>query len=73
MSHFLGQHWYTIGWVLWLVWFAVLEGLALYDPDPGDTLSEHVWYCAQQPVVWWTMAGFLCWLVIHFLGGGRFG
>lgn len=34
---------FTIGWILWIVWFAVLETLALQRKRFGDTLSEHVW------------------------------
>ena len=63
---------YTAGWVFWLVWFAVLETLALLDADMGDTLTEHVRRVIlhddrPRPVVYFVFAGFLVWLVLHFL------
>lgn len=34
-------------WVSWLAAiagsFALIEGIALYNSTPGDTLSEHLW------------------------------
>lgn len=44
---------WTILWISWGVYFAVLEGAALYHSghatgkgvlDQRDTLSEHIWY-----------------------------
>lgn len=44
---------WTWAWLGWLVYFAVVEGAALYqsglargrgEQDPRDTLSEHVWW-----------------------------
>jgi hypothetical protein len=34
---------YTTAWLLWLLAFGVIEGKALANKEPGDTLSEHVW------------------------------
>jgi len=34
---------WTIAWIGWGVYFAVVEGMALFNSTPGDTLSEHVW------------------------------
>jgi hypothetical protein len=36
-------NWWTIGWVLWIAWFAIQEGAALIGKREGATLSEHVW------------------------------
>jgi hypothetical protein len=30
-------------WLGWLVYFAIVEGRALFNSKPGDTLSEHAW------------------------------
>lgn len=47
-----GDGLFTAGWLLWLAYFAALEGTALVrsyrakragQADPRDTLSEHVW------------------------------
>jgi hypothetical protein len=34
---------WTYGWILWILWFCTQEGVALVNPEPDDTLSEHVW------------------------------
>jgi hypothetical protein len=71
MSHLIEQHWYTLGWLVLLAGFAVLETLAILDRDKGDTLSEHVWWLAGHPLTWLLLAAFLFWLVVHFLGFGK--
>jgi hypothetical protein len=75
---------YTIAWLVWLGAFGVIEGRALFNKQPGDTLSEHVWrwFATQQgstgtPSGWvrmrrFTLLAFLAWLSAHFLTGGRF-
>lgn len=49
------MNWYTVGWLVWLGYFGVLEGAALVKSykarkagadDPRDTFSEHVWVWA---------------------------
>jgi hypothetical protein len=68
---------FTIAWLVWLVAFAVIEGLAIAREEPGGTLSEKVWG-------WFSIRGktkgyrtrrfillaFLAWLTLHFLTGG---
>ena len=34
---------YTISWIVLIASFFVIEGLALRNPERGDTLSEHIW------------------------------
>jgi hypothetical protein len=34
---------WTWAWAGWAVYFTVVEGLALANAKPGDSLSEHVW------------------------------
>jgi len=63
---------YTAGWAFWVLWFAVLETLALLDPDKGDTLTEKIRFFIlyndrPRPVVYWAFAGTLVWLVLHLL------
>lgn len=59
---------YLVGWVLWIVWFAILETWALLDRDSGDTFTEHVRPIVQATSVgWFLAAGLLLWLVWHFL------
>ena len=69
---------FTLGWILWLLWFVVEEGIALVMPDHGvGTLSDHVWHwfdihnkkaVARHAV----LLVFLVWLTVH-LSFGWFG
>lgn len=34
---------WTVAWIGWGLYFAVVEGAALANSRSGDTLSEHVW------------------------------
>lgn len=68
---------YTWLWIGWIVAFLVIEGLALTNKEPGDTLSEHVWKWAavrgQGRAVKlrrFILLTLLAWLIVHFLTGG---
>jgi hypothetical protein len=77
---------FTWMWLAWIALFLGIEGVALFNSKPGDTLSEHVWAWfgtqrtkpgeAPRPRTGWTQARragllmFLVWLVAHFLTGG---
>lgn len=68
--------WYTVAWGLWIAFFAVVEGLALFNNKSGDTLSEHVWKIfkvKEQPWKWtfarFFLAAFMVWLSGHFVFG----
>lgn len=77
---------FTLLWVLWLVAFLVVEGIALFNRQEGDTLSEHVWKWfavgeagkARPEITGWVRArrfallAFMAWLTAHFLTGGFF-
>lgn len=60
---------YRWGWVLWALYFAVLEGLALADKQKYDTLSENIrWVRDQHPFAFiWIIGGTVTWLFVHFL------
>lgn len=74
---------YTIAWLSWLGAFGVIEGMALANKRPGDTLSEHVWRwfatgqgSSADPSGWvrlrrFSLLAFMAWLSVHFLTGGR--
>lgn len=64
---------YTWAWIVWIAWFLVWEGMALLDKDRGDTFSEHVWLVLRVggSFLWFILAGFLAWLIYHFLWEGR--
>jgi hypothetical protein len=65
---------WTIAWLVWLGLFVLIEGFAIARREPGDTLSEQVWaFIRGKPARWVMLAGFLLWLVWHFLGMGRWG
>jgi len=74
---------WTVGWILWLTAFAVLEGAALIRKAPGDTLSEHAWKWfatarpagSGQPSGWvrfrrFSLLAGMAWLLAHFMTGG---
>jgi hypothetical protein len=74
---------YTVLWLIWGAYFAVVEGVALFNSKNGDTLSEHVWAWfgtergdMTRPVTAWTrfrrflLLAFMAWLSVHFLSGG---
>lgn len=68
---------FEILWLGWLALFLVIEGIALMNKKPGDTLSEYFWK-------WFSIKHngrhakfrrlvalcFLAWLLAHFLSGG---
>lgn len=67
-------------WVAWFGAFVVMEGNALTNHTPGDTLSETVWRWLRigspgnPGAVAWTwrtfvLGAFLVWLVLHLLFG----
>ncbi|MDM4718429.1 hypothetical protein QTQ03_02035 [Micromonospora sp. WMMA1363] len=72
---------FTALWIGWLAAFAIVEGIALFNKQPDDTLSEHVWKWfavgSSQPTGWtrlrrFALLAFMAWLTLHFLTGGIF-
>lgn len=68
---------FTIGWLVWIGFFVVLEGVALTNKKENDTLSSHVWkwFAIKKDgklskTRRTTLAAGLLWLSIHFLTGG---
>jgi hypothetical protein len=75
---------FTASWLLWIAAFAVIEGIALRNRRPGDTLSEHVWewFAIGRPgkprppltgsvqIRRFALLAFMAWLSVHFLTGG---
>lgn len=55
-------------WMLWLGVFVGLEAWAIVNPEPGDTLSESVWFLQRQ---WWPLTVILAvvfvFLIVHFI------
>lgn len=55
-------------WMLWLAVFVGLEAWAIFDRQPGDTLSESIWFLQRQ---WWpltfALAILIVFLFIHFI------
>ena len=59
---------FTIGWIVWVGLFIVLEGAALLSAERGDTLSEHVWVVvAGLPLLGGGVVLLLGWLIVHFV------
>lgn len=62
---------YTILWILWGLSFFIVEGFALKNDMPGDTLSEHLrkWFRVDtRPgrTAWLvTFGGFAAWFFVH--------
>jgi hypothetical protein len=76
------MNWWTVGWLIWLAYFAVLEGAALFKTKHGlGTLSHHVWIWfgtdkSTHANSWayvrrFVLIAFMAWLSIHFIGGGQ--
>ena len=71
---------WTWAWIAWGAVFAVIEGMALFNSRPGDTLSEHAWAFLGigegRKRSGWTqlrrvlLLAFMAWLTAHFLTGG---
>lgn len=70
---------FSWAWVGWILAFLVIEGLALFNKDKGDTLSENVWRwfgvkgkpSGKNSLRTMGLMGFMIWLAIHFVSGGR--
>lgn len=69
----LPQAYYTASYIAFGVAFVVLFLVpeliaAFFDPDAGDTLTEHIrpWIQSHGLLVWAT-GGAISWLFIHFL------
>jgi hypothetical protein len=69
--------WWTIGWITWLAMFLAIEGAAIFNKTPGDTLSEHVWRwfsIKDKPKGYrlrrFGFLAFWAWLTVHFFTGG---
>ena len=71
------QRKYKIIWgglaALAAVAFAAVEGVALYTPEGGDTLSEQVWALQEAyPNAVYASSGLVAaWLLFHFSPWGR--
>lgn len=70
---------FTTAWIVWLIQFGAIEGLALFNKAEGDTLSEHIWkwFSILDKGTGWRLRRFsllasLAWLVAHLLTGGNF-
>ena len=70
--------WYTLAWVVWIIFFLLVEGMALRSRRKGDTFSEHWWALFQvrkrtpKPVkalLLTIQLGFGAWLVGHLAFG----
>jgi hypothetical protein len=70
-------------WLGWGAYFLAVEGVALFNKTPNDTLSEHVWLWlgysggVRKPTGWTQLRrflalAFLAWLSVHLLTGGIF-
>jgi hypothetical protein len=49
-------------WIAWIAVGLVLEGVALYNAAPGDTLTEYTVAAGLS----WLAVGFGLWLARHF-------
>lgn len=58
-------------WALWVLGFAVIEGVAIRNDIKGDTLSEHMrfWLRTDTHIgrtAWLIISGvFFAWFVVH--------
>lgn len=65
---------YTTLWIIWGIFFGVIEGAAIIDKRDGtQTLTEHIvqWASLKNKSKGWiarrgSLIAFLLWLVYHF-------
>ncbi|MFI0411252.1 MULTISPECIES: hypothetical protein [unclassified Actinomadura] len=68
---------YLAAWIFWILMFFAIELPAVFNRQPGDTLSELVWnvFAIRGKPLGWQLRRLalvlgLGWLVAHFLTGG---
>lgn len=62
---------FTVGWIVIVAQFLILEAIAIFHPTDGATFSNHVrGFLVHQPewTKWFTVL-FLAWLAYHFVEG----
>lgn len=73
-------NWFTWLWAFWAAFFVVVEGIAVFNNIPGDTLSEQIWLVigtkaeVKTTTMWfWRVALVVgtAWTIPHFLTGWR--
>ena len=76
--------WDDWAWIIWIAYFLIAEGIALFNSRGNDTLSEHVWIflgyderrvrppTGTQRLRRFATLAFLAWLAVHLLTGGIF-
>lgn len=58
-------------WAVWMVGFVLLESWAVATSQPEHTLTWHLRpVFHSHPLAWFLLAGFLCWMCLHFLAPG---
>lgn len=55
-------------WIGLLVIVLTFEFIAIFNDEPGDTISENVWALLDLSwLLWMVFGAALTWLVVHFL------
>jgi len=63
---------YSILWAIWIGYFFLVEGIALFDHHRTGTLSEHVWALMDRKPFWVWFVAFVCiWTFVHFMTRGK--
>lgn len=61
---------FSWAWILWVVLFFAIEGLALATKTQGATLSAHIAsWMGDNTIRIWLILAFIVWLGLHFLKG----
>ena len=69
---------FKVLWIIWIAFFIIVEGIAVFNDVPGDTLSEFVWDIIgtdsddRSIGQWFWRAGvltLLAWLIPHMMPG----
>ena len=64
---------YTWGWIVWVVWFFVLEAWAIMGTGYLGTLTAHLRpVFAEHPLAFFLALGAYLWLGFHFFVEGVF-
>lgn len=58
---------WSLMWLGWLIWFLVMELIALFTGHPENTFSYQVWHLDGKGATFgrWFVGSFFLWLFIH--------
>lgn len=68
------MNWYPYFWKGWFLLGLIVEMIAIFRPEAGDTLSEQVWALRDDPKMVGSFSflmAILAWSIWHFIKEGK--